>query len=358
MNYYHLGCLAGALLGSAESAAFAADSANANASAARSLTSGMPKASVPLLSRDASKVEQTITTLVPAVCGSACSSTRSVDGDHTRVAGAGWHLDVFADGSMAEFANEVDNTSLHAQAADVSKAMSPASLEAAGRAYIAKNLSKVVVLQPGDALVPEMVSLRTRGGVRGDGTVLPTLVVANRIVFRREINGVPVLGSGSKVTLTFLNDGTLQSFRYDWPSYSQTGRSQTSAAVGDILNRVQRVVVVRTNSNATASVVVPTTASSSTRVDLGSDMQLERLECGYYDPGVLHRDPNSAVQAGCFYHAVYYAPGPDVSRAGFAGAVPAATQAEPDSRWAEEQLLRGVATSGGSSPPPSAAPKP
>ena len=67
-----------------------------------------------------------------------------------------------------------------------------------------------MLLAPGERLEPEAISARTEGGVAADGTGAYSAVVANRIVFTRVIDGLPVVGAGSKVTVTFLNDGSVQ----------------------------------------------------------------------------------------------------------------------------------------------------
>ena len=227
------------------------------------------------------------------------------------------------------------------------------ALEAAGRAYVAKVLAQSITLAPGETLVTESFAARKEGGVGRDGVAAPTNVTGNRIVFSREMNGTAVIGNGSKVTITFLNDGSVESFRYDWPTYSVTGRQQATVSPSDILLRVQRVVGARSGTAAATGVYAAPAPSTSGKIDLGADAQLERLTCGYYDPGLNARDAVAPVQAACYYHAVHFAgSGSEALKAGFSGAVPAAAKAEPDSRWPEEMLLRGVVQSGGVAPGP------
>jgi hypothetical protein len=199
------------------------------------------------------------------------------------------------------------------------------------------------MLRKGERLVPEATSVRIESGIATDGTSASSSVVSNRIVFTREIDGIPVVGAGSKVTITFLNDGSVESFRYDWPTYVPTGRKQRQTTNEAILRRIQHVVGVRTNTaiaDAVHSASGITTANQ--QIDLGGNMQLERLACGYYDPGFMNRAVKAPVQAGCYYHVVYSkGAGEYVTKAAYSGAVPAAKQAEPDARWPEEALLRG-----------------
>jgi hypothetical protein len=78
-----------------------------------------------------------------------------------------------------------------------------------------------------------------------------------RVVLSREIGGIPVVGAGSKVTVTFLNDGSLVSFRYDWPVYTRTGRAQAMASPTEVLRRLQRVSGVRTKAEVDRALAAP-----------------------------------------------------------------------------------------------------
>ncbi|WP_394849649.1 hypothetical protein LZC95_19630 [Pendulispora brunnea] len=326
--------------------AMASPSPHSDALAARSLTSGMAVSSVPVLVRDGGPgPDAALRGLLTRLGVSA--STQAAQPGRTRAAGQGWHLDVFADGSAAEFVDEGATTRLRAQGTDPAVAMAPLDLEARARAFIAAHLADVITLGSGESLLVDATSTQQQGGMRADGTALPTTILANRIVFRREIDGIPVVGAGSKVIVTFLNDGTVQSFRYDWPRYAKTGSTQDAVPPGDILQRVRHVVGARTGSKTLAQVEVPSVATGTTTMDLGSDVMLQRLECGYYDPGVLVRDARAPIQAGCYYRALHVvAPQGAPMRAGVAGAVPAGAIPEPDPRWPEEALLRGVRSSG------------
>jgi len=268
--------------------------------------------------------------------------------DRIRAVGDTWRLDVFGDGSGAEFLDQAATARTHDSGVNPSKAMTNQALETAGRAYIDRTLSKVIVLHPGERLVPVATSFRTEGGVAKDGSMPYSAVVANRIIFSREINGFPVVGAGSKVTITFLNDGSVESFRYDWPNYVQTGRVQRLAGSREILRRVQRVASVRTNRDVIGEITVPPNIESITQpMSLGDTVQLQDLKCGYYDPGFMNRDPQAPVQAGCYYHVVHrQGVDPYVTTAAYSGAVPSAKLPERDSRWPEAAVLRGTKMKG------------
>jgi len=324
-----------------------------DAHAVRSLKVGVGVASLPILRRravgtpDANMSFLTSSVLPPGY------RTLSVErrNDRIRAQGNTWHLDVFGDGTAAEFFDETAQARAHASGVAPDKAMPVADLEAAGRAFISQHLARVISLQPGERLVPEVKSARIESGIATNGTSATTIVAANRIVFTREINGVPVLGAGSKVTITFLNDGSLESFRYDWPRYVRTGRTQRMTTPQQILGRVQRVVGIRTSYVTTDVIHVPSNLNSTPQpISLGGNMKLERLDCGYYDAGFMSRDANAPVQAGCYYHVTSEQSGQFVTRAAYSGAVPAAKRPRPDHRWPEIALLRGSKVRTGKAP--------
>jgi hypothetical protein len=270
-------------------------------------------------------------------------TSREVERTRVLISGKDWKLAVFRDGSAAEFINHAATSRAHEIRADRSRAMALPQLEAAGRDFIARSLADTVLLGPTERLEPEASSARTEGGVAVDGTSAYSAVVANRIVFTREIDGLPIVGAGSKVTITFLNDGSVESFRYDWPQYTPTERIQTTAPVAEILRRVQRVASVRTDRDFIPRADYRPSEVGSAQVELGGRTTLERLTCGYYDPGVMVREADAPVQAGCYYHVVYTrGEGEFITRAARSGAVPAAQQFEADRSWPEAAVLSGI----------------
>lgn len=352
LKYISLLTILGSLFAQA-SPARAEDFARANTQAARSLSSGVGATSLPTFRRLAGSPETVTSALVAALCKASCDAvSRQSLGERTRVRGDGWRLDVYGDGTMAEFTDDHVTAGSHALAVAPERKMSLATLETLGRRYIAAHLSSAIVLGPGEALVAKTAAFRSEGGVARNGVLGPERVTAQRIVFTREIEGRPVTGSGSKVTLTFLSDSSVESFRYDWPTYVASGATQPMLGVNQILQRVQRVTAQRTGSSTAP--VLPTITSQaqapSTSIDLGDNVQLLRLECGYYDPGIASRGSSAVLQAGCYYHALHSTSGAVTTTAGLSGAVPAAVQPAADEAWPEEVALRGIGASGLAAP--------
>jgi hypothetical protein len=148
------------------------------------------------------------------------------------------------------------------------------------------------------------------------------------------------------VTVTFLNDGSVESFRYDWPVYTRTGRVQAMASPIEVLHRLQRVSGVRTKAEVDRALeALPYLESITGPIKLGPNVELQDMQCGYYDPGFALRDQAAPIQAGCYYHLLQSrGKGEYLTTAGYSGAVPAAASFEPDTRWPEVNVLRGVKT--------------
>lgn len=302
--------------------------------------------SIPVLMRqreaDAASKLASLRESIPAA--RAATSEPEKLNDRIRISGSTWRLDVFGDGSGAEFSDAEALARAHASGVQPSQAMSDAALESNGRAFIERALSRLIVLQPDERLVLVTTSRRTEGGVAPGGQNAYSAVVAYRVVFGREIGGIPVVGAGSKVTATFLNDGSLASFRYDWPAYTRTGRMQPMAPPLEVLHRLQRARGIRTTTEVDRALASLRTLDSITRpVKLGTGVELQDMKCGYYDPGFALRDPAAPIQAGCYYHLLATSgQGEYLSTAGYSGAIPAGVSYEPDARWPEVSTLRGV----------------
>lgn len=267
--------------------------------------------------------------------GSAYQSTKV--GTKLRLTGKEWFLEVTGDGSGAEFQDQEVEGRAHALGKQLSEKMSAVELEQKGRAFIASELASRIVLGAGEELVAIRADYRTEGGQDMATGEMSQAVVANRIVFGRILRGVPVVGNGSKVILTFINDGSLESLRYDWPKYQVT-TGQNLVGVSDILVRVQKSLAARTGVDApTLGVTVPSSERDAYPVNLTPNTELQAMECGYFDSGSFAGHPTRSVQPGCTYRAVSH--DSNGMRAGYAGAVPAGARFERDAAWPESTIL-------------------
>lgn len=304
-----------------------------------SVTHGFTQSSLPVLdhagTRDAAQVS---TALLAKMCPGHCLSKSSRGPrDSLRVSGDHWLLRVEADGTSAEYQDFAVEKHAHFSAKPVSEKMSASELEQKGRAFINSNLSSVIGLGPGEELVPVRTAYLIEGGQDIATSKITRLVAADRIVFGRTVNGVPIVGGGSTVVVTFTGDGALESFRYDWPKY-QAAKEQAVVEAAEILQRVQKVVSARGGvAGPTSAATVPSDEGDAYPVVLTPNASLHVLECGYYDPGVAARHAGAPVQPGCVYHAV--SQDSDGMRSGFAGAVPGGVNFQVDEGWAETKIL-------------------
>jgi len=101
-------------------------------------------------------------------------------------------------------------------------------------------------------------------------------VIANIAIFGREVAGVPVVGSGSKVAMWFDNARQPVGFDVDWPVYRISTRVQKALPQPELARRV-------------AATTVPLEGAKGATV--------RRFECGYVDLGATRRAKQ--LQAGC-----------------------------------------------------------
>jgi hypothetical protein len=303
-----------------------------------SVTQGFSDPAPAVLQRTGAADPNTVSAAVMEKLRPASAYQSTKVGSRLRITGTQWSLEVAGDGSAAEYHDLAVEAQAHSLGKPLSAEMSAAELEQRGRAFIASNLASQIVLGTEEELIAVRADYRTEGGQDFAGGEISQAVVANRIVFGRTLHGVPVVGNGSKVILTFTNDGSLESFRYDWPAY-QVAATQTVVDAGEILSRVQRVISARNGVAAPRSgVLVPSRERAAYPVELTPNTQLQTLDCGYYDAGSRARQTQS-VQPGCTYLAV--SQDTNGMRAGYAGAVPAGAQFALDAAWLETQILGG-----------------
>jgi hypothetical protein len=320
-------------------AARAADLPQTKAHQQLSVTQGFSDPAVAVLQRSGAVDPNTVSAAVMEKLRPASTYQTARVGTRLRITGTQWSLEVSGDGSAAEYQDLAVAAQAHSLGKPLSAQMAAADLEQKGRAFIASNLASEIVLGADEELVALRADYRTEGGQDFATGEVSEAVVANRIVFGRNLHGVPVVGNGSKVILTFTNDGSLESFRYDWPAY-RVAATQTVVDAGEILSRVQKVISARSGVAVPRSgVLVPSSGRAAYPVELTPNTQLQALDCGYYDAGSRARQTTQSVQPGCTYLAV--SRDANGMRAGHAGAVPAGAQFAPDTAWLETQILGG-----------------
>lgn len=237
---------------------------------------------------------------------------------HHTLYGIGWKLKVYGDGSRVQFRNYRYLDQREAQLGKIPR-LQPERLIALGQKFIDDVLDAQIRLSPNEELVPLGVQYQVNAEQAATGSARPTqTIVAGAAIFSRKINGIDVVGKGSKVAVLFANDEAPIGFDLDWPILVDSGAKQEVLSVAAIQQRT--LAVARLPEQASA-------------------VRLERFECGYYDPGQRKRSVTVPLQSACFH--TYSGRVAAMAKNGEAGyltqayvdVVPAGVQVIPDQHW-------------------------
>lgn len=249
--------------------------------------------------------------------------TESARGLRADGADGAWSLLVRGDGTAARASNYAALATSPRR--HPSKRFASDELEAMGRRFIGVELSDAVRLGANE----ELVALKTEHEVDAIGkgnTTLREEVVASTIVFGRRIDGIDVVGPGSKVSVTFDMRGAPVSFVYDWPEYQQTGQSQKVLPIEGIWERVN--------------------AHASARFQKDS-VGVKQFACGYVDVGVRpkKRDAEALIQSGCYVQyegsdVTAVAKGESASTKGTVDYIPVGESVAQDQGWPQAVAIR------------------
>ena len=250
--------------------------------------------------------------------------------DRLAVAANGWFLEVAGDGTNVSYRNYGFLDKRLELARPVSERMKDAQLEELGRRFIAENLEGFIRLGDGEEIVPLFTEFQVGGGGSTEPGARPDpeYVVAGTVVFTRTVDGVPVVGGGSKIAVVFDNEGQPVGFDFDWPVYERTGRAQRTASRAEVQERMDRLAVLDSKAPG---------------------FEVQRFECGYFDPGTRRRDREAVVQAACSVQASQRTivdarehardPASGHVLTAISTYIPAGAEVEPDRSWPEAQTL-------------------
>ena len=280
---------------------------------ASSRAQGLGRTDVNLLSYDPGPGNDNTLAVMKGRLGVGASATRTETRDGTtKLIGPGWKLTIAADGTFVHFRRDVP-----ADLKAPPEGISANELVSLGNDAITKLLGDVVTLAPGEEIVPLHVRYQRMWG-HDPSKAMPdaTRVNASAVTFGRKVGGVPVVGPGSKIVLTFGNDRTLQALEVDWPRLTQIAQKQSLLGADDLWARINTMAKV------------PISAS---------DPKVHSVECGYFDPGARLRS-DSPMQAGCAVRYLSGTPG-DLAATGFVTVVPAGRSVVTDMKWPEARQL-------------------
>lgn len=251
----------------------------------RSLREGFGRDSVPLLAPVAGPGRDVVAKrLLERVGGKqtvlgprlALGALKAAPRDHrvTSYIGDAGYVDVFADGTKLRVRGNLDDPK------EIEKAggtrLEKADLEALGRRFVKEALGNLITVGSQESLTFLGARYLVNGGADVDAKKDTQQVVANIAIFGREVNGIAVVGGGSKVAVWFDNSRQPVGFDVDWPAYRPTAR-------------VQRVIAQKALAARVAKTTVPIEGPEAARV--------RRFECGYVDLGATRR--SATIQAGC-----------------------------------------------------------
>jgi hypothetical protein len=252
---------------------------------ARSLSEGVGRETLPLITPAAGPGRTAVARRLLALVGGTGSSlgSRLVLGDlkpsptsrrSVAYVGDKGYVEVHADGTKLRVRGNIDDPKELEKAG--SARLEKVELESLGQRFVKDSLKEFVRLGTNESLTFLGARYLVNSGGEVERNSETHQVVASIAVFGREVDGVPVVGSGSKVAVWF--DGARQpvGFDVDWPVFRMSGRSQRVLAPGALAERV-------------AKTTVPPRGSDVERV--------LRYECGYVDLGATRR--GEAIQAGC-----------------------------------------------------------
>ena len=221
------------------------------------------------------------------------------------------YLQVYADGSRFRLRGDL-GTVKPAEANGGKERIEIDRLEKIARDYVQGPLKEFISLQDAEALTFLGSRYLRQGGGSVTGDKGKEYLVANIAILGREVDGVPVVGSGSKIAIWFTPEAEVVGVDVDWPQYNRGEKRQPLLSVEELRRRV---------------------AAASVPIEDTEKVKVVRFECGYVDLGATRRKAEAPVQPGC---AISYrgVEGDEMDGA-FARQdfVPAAQQVYPDERW-------------------------
>lgn len=350
----HMLTIAGSIAIALASQGQAADFAERNELAARSAQAGLGREQIGLLKVQPGPGRQRTAEILkarfrmPHEAISFAGLARTEDGPRGQTTlGPGWSLSIDSEGSRVSYRNQAYLQGAQARPVPLAQRLGQERLEAIGRRFVVAGLRDMVKLGPNEALVPVFTQYQVSGGAstRPGARPDPEQVEASVVVFTRTIDGVHVIGPGSKVAVLVANDGKVAGFDYDWPDYEHTPRMQQVVPIAEIRNRANTLTPLRLDR---------------------ADTTVKRTECGYFDAGARQRDPAALLQAACQFNTIERRivdaaahradPGSGHVLLAHSEVVPAGATVLPDRKWPLAQKILGHAVLQPGLIAPSAAP--
>lgn len=232
------------------------------------------------------------------------------DGDSLFVRTSAWVLQVTGEGNRVRFGSSKDGLRRSPDGLPYSEVFGIAE------DALRNELSPLVPLRDNEALVPigrYDVKVSTSAP---DGTRVTKEILESVAHFGRSVEGVMVVGPGSRAMVTLDNDGRVTGFDLDWSEYEPTEILQPTLSIEDI---DARLIVLEK-----AGVLTPYREQSY-------------VACGYYDPGTAGAPFTQLIQPGCAYRFVIMSDGEPSGTLDLG--IPAGEMFVGDAGWPESVVL-------------------
>jgi len=256
--------------------------------------------------------------------------------------GAGWRLRVAGVGEKASY-RQHERLARVALERQLPRAAAPRirDLEDQARSFIQGTLKDAIQLGRSERLITWRARYNIESDMdRASGQVTER-VAATVLEFKREIAGIPVLGAGSSVSITFAADGSIAGFDYDWSNFEPAAREARTVDRARLERRLERVRTTRQLQPAPGTprvlggVAAPLRPAAAQRA---TEQKERGLICGYFDAGSERAVDGNELELACVksYTIRDVATGLE---AGYVDVVPVDETLKPRNGWAETTLL-------------------
>jgi len=206
------------------------------------------------------------------------------DSGNIIVAGSikGWNLSVSEDGSSVSYRNYEYRNTIAGQFNN-QLTENYQVLENKGKTFILTKLKGLISIGDNDLIIPSGLQLE-RLVYELPNEKREEKVAGCAVFYSREVEGIPIIGPGSKIAVFFTSDGTPYGFEYDWPEYQTTMIIVSVLDIAGITNRNKRYYDSVLNGD-----------SDSILTDM--------IECGYFDEGHEFLEEENLLQPACIYYS-------------------------------------------------------
>lgn len=289
----------------------------------RSRTRGMDRKTVPLLVRTVGPGSESRTADVVSLFKDSGGSVHTRDlkkyetkHDYVWAEGEGWFVQVRGNGDWIRYRRTDYLHSYKNPHRALKDAPNEARMVGVAQSFVRSELAALVPLDRNEKLEHFRTVRETYGSEHRATREKSESVISTEVVFTRQINGVDVLGAGSKVMVMLANDGAVVGFDVDWSLFEDVG----------VQENIVELPVIKGRSVAATMVAKD-----------GRSNRLSRYECGYFDVGSARADPGAFLQPACISHLLTtnsLASG-IVVNGGLIEVTPAGENPERDSAWPE-----------------------